>query len=273
MAQSTNNPAVQQIASELISRMRQGVDMHEQLADYYNFLNLPGYQKCHEYHMLCELLTYEKAKDEYMKEYNQLVPIDYRYNNYNNGNNMNGNLSNMGNNGNNANNGNNSNMANTSQYAYGVIPTQWYAHTRYDVDANTKRNGVRDGMQRWVEYEKENKKFLVMAAKKLEELGEREAARKMDFLIDHANKEIEEGEQKLMNLESAGYDMGYILNHQEELQKKYARKMEDLTSKDFQYRRRGQGSYANYNMPAEYYYDDEDDFDYRNYARGRGGRR
>ena len=112
-----------------------------------------------------------------------------------------------------------------------------------------------------------------MAAKKLEELGEREAARKMDFLIDHANKEIEEGEQKLMNLESAGYDMGYILNHQEELQKKYARKMEDLTSKDFQYRRRGQGSYANYNMPAEYYYDDEDDFDYRNYARGRGGRR
>ena len=33
MAQSTNNPAVQQIASELISRMRQGVDMHEQLAD------------------------------------------------------------------------------------------------------------------------------------------------------------------------------------------------------------------------------------------------
>jgi hypothetical protein len=38
-----NNPEVQKISSELLTRMRQGVDMHEQLADYYNFLNLPGY--------------------------------------------------------------------------------------------------------------------------------------------------------------------------------------------------------------------------------------
>ena len=71
------NQEVQQLYSSLMDRMRQGTEMHEKLADYYNFLNLPGYQKCHEYHMLCELLTYQKAKDDYMKEYNQLVQPNY----------------------------------------------------------------------------------------------------------------------------------------------------------------------------------------------------
>lgn len=270
-----NNPEVQKISSELLTRMRQGVDMHEQLADYYNFLNLPGYQKLHEYQMLCELLTYQKAKEEFMKEYNQLVPIDYRNNNYANyGNNgMNNNsMNNMANNGSN-NGGNNSNYTNMAQYTYNVIPQQWYGHTRYDVDASTKRTAVRDAMKRWVDYEKEEKKFYNEMAKKLEEMGEREAARKMDFLIDHVNKEIEDGEKKMMNLENAGYDMNYILNQQQELQHKYAKKVEGLTSKNYQYRQRGSGNYANYNM-SEYDDDDDDDeeYNYRRYARGRGGR-
>jgi len=71
MAQA--NQEVQRLYSDLINRMKQGVEMHEQLADYYGFLNLPGYQKCHEYQMLCELLTYCKTKDMYMREYNQLI--------------------------------------------------------------------------------------------------------------------------------------------------------------------------------------------------------
>jgi hypothetical protein len=38
-----NNQELQALYSELINRMKQGVEMHEQLADYYGFLNLPGY--------------------------------------------------------------------------------------------------------------------------------------------------------------------------------------------------------------------------------------
>ena len=101
MAQASQE--LQQLYSELIDRMKQGVEMHEQLADYYGFLNLPGYQKCHEYQMLCELLTYRKAKDAYMKEYNQLIPINNMMNGManmaaNNGmNNMNNNGNNNGN--------------------------------------------------------------------------------------------------------------------------------------------------------------------------------
>ena len=243
MAQQVNQE-VQQLYSELINRMKQGVEMHEQLADYYGFLNLPGYQKCHEYQMLCELLTYRKAKDMYMKEYNQLVqPLSM----------LNGmtNLSNMNNNGNNGN-------TNTNMNYNNVIPNQWYGHSRYEVDAGTKRNAVRDGFKRWVDYENDTKQFLINMSQQLEQKNEREAARKLDYLIDHVEQEIEHGEETLMSLENSGYDMNYILQQQEPLKAKYADKIRKLNITDYHYRRRGSGNYANYN-----YDDDDDDYSYR----------
>jgi len=256
MAQASQD--LQMLYSELINRMKQGVEMHEQLADYYGFLNLPGYQKCHEYQMLCELLTYRKAKHEYMREYNQLVPPM----------NMVG-LSNMNNNGqtnmanNNNNNNNNNSMSpnssynpNYNNYANNIIPQSWYAHTRYDVDAATKRNAVRDGFAKWIEYEKDTKQFLENMSQRLEQANARDAVRKLDYLIDHVEKEIEQAEEKKMVLENSGYDMNYILQQQEQLKDKYANKIRELNMKDYQYRRRGSGNYANYNL------DEDEDYEY-----------
>ena len=254
MAQASQE--LQQLYSELINRMKQGVEMHEQLADYYGFLNLPGYQKCHEYQMLCELLEYRKAKHEYMREYNQLVPPVTMMNNMNNM----GNMANMtANNGNN--NGNNNNSSpnyNTNYNTYAnVIPQNWYAHTRYDVDAGTKRTAVKDGFKKWIEYENDTKQYLMRMSQYLEQKNEREAARKLDYLIDHVEKEIEHAEEKMLALENSGYDMNYILQQQEPLKAKYADKIRQLNMKDYQYRRRGAGNYANYN-----YDDDECDYTY-----------
>lgn len=243
MAQA--NQELQSLYSELINRMKQGVEMHEQLADYYGFLNLPGYQKCHEYQMLCELLTYRKAKDMYMKEYNQLVqPAS-----------MMAALTNMSNNNQNGMQSNNTNMSNNNNYA-NVIPQNWYTHTRYDVDASTKRTAVRDGFKRWIDYEKDTKNYLTQMTQRLEQQNEREAARKLDYLIDHVEKEIECAEEQMMALENSGYDMNYILQEQNELKAKYAKKIRDLNNSDYHYRRRGEGNYANYN------YDDENEFRY-----------
>ena len=258
-----NNQELQTLYSELINRMKQGVELHEQLADYYAFLNLHGYQKCHEYQMLCELLTYRKAKDMYMKEYNQLVQPTYM---------VSGILSNMANNNNN--NGNNSNqmnnpnmgnnmtsMANSGKnYANNVIPTNWYNYTRYDVDQGTKRNAVKDGFKKWIEYEKETRQYLSQMAQRLEQMNEREAARKLDHLIEHVEKEIATAEDKMMNLESTGYDMGYILQQQDELKRYYADKIRTMNEKNLQFRHRGDGNYANYN------FDDDDDYEEENYG-------
>lgn len=268
------NQELQTLYSELINRMKQGVEMHEQLADYYGFLNLPGYQKCHEYQMLCELLTYRKAKDMYMREYNQLVSPNMMAfttgmnnnsnSNMNNNSNNNQNRNNMANNNNNNNNGfayNNTNYAN-------VIPQNWYSHTRYEVDTNTKRTAVHDGFKKWIDYEKETKQYLLDMAQRLEQANEREAARKLDYLIDHVEKEIEHAEEKVMALENSGYDMNFILQQQDKLKAKYAKKIRELNNSDYQYRRRGAGNYANYNYDD----DDDDDYAYRRYERDKYNR-
>ena len=253
MAQMTQE--LQTLYSELINRMKQGVEMHEQLADYYGFLNLPGYQKCHEYQMLCELLTYRKAKDMYMREYNQLVQPASMMNNMNN-------MANMANSGNSGSNSNSNSGNYTSNYNpnfnnyANIIPQNWYGRTRYDVDAGTKRTAVRDGFKRWIDYEKETKQFLMNMAERLEKANQREASRKLDYLIDHVDKEIECAEEKMMDLETSGYDMNYILQQQEELKAKYADKIRELNMKNYQYRRRGEGNYANYN------YNDDEDYEY-----------
>lgn len=241
-----------------------------QTNDYmYAFLNLPGYQKCHEYQMLCELLTYRKAKDMYMKEYNQLVQPTYM---------VSGMLSNMANNGNqnnnnnqnNMNNGNMSSMANAGKnYANNVIPTNWYNYTRYDVDQGTKRNAVKDGFKKWIEYEKDTRQYLSQMAQRLEQMNEREAARKLDYLIEHIEKEIETAENKMMDLESTGYDMSYILQQQEELKHHYADKIRTMNEKNTQFRRRGYGNYANYNFNDD---DDDDEYAMNNYYKGDYGR-
>ena len=57
----------------------------------------------------------------------------------------------------------------------------------------------------------------------------------------------------MMDLESTGYDMSYILQQQNELQHHYAKKIRTMNEKNSQFRRHGEGNYANYN------FDDDDD--------------
>jgi hypothetical protein len=106
--------------------------------------------------------------------------------------------------------------------------------------------------------------------KRLEQAGERESARKLDYLIDHVEKEIQHAEEKKMALENSGYDMNYILQQQDPLKMKYADKIRELNMKDYQYRRRGSGNYANYTFEDD---DDDDyaydyDYNYNTYRRG-----
>jgi len=86
-------------------------------------------------------------------------------------------------------------------------------------------------------------------------MNEREAARKLDHLIEHVEKEIEAAENKMMNLESIGYDMSYILQQQDEMKRHYADKIRTMNDKNAQFRRRREGNYANYNL------DDDDECD------------
>ena len=181
---------VDEIFRELSSHMIKGVMIHDQLADYYDFLNLHGYKRCHEYHAKCEMCGYRHLHRYYINHYNRLVEEE--------------------------------NIPNPD-----TIPASWYRYTRQEVDANTKRNAVKNGIEKWVAWEKETKELYQRMYHELEELGEIAAAKMLCCYIKSVDKELKWAERKHINLETADYSIGYILGEQDHLHDWYKEKMRD----------------------------------------------
>ena len=74
----------------------------------------------------------------------------------------------------------------------------------------------------------------------------------------------------MMNLESTGYDMAYILQQQDELKRHYADKIRTMNEKNSQFRRRGEGNYANYSFNDDDDECDEEEFGYYSRYNRRG---
>lgn len=179
---------VEEIFNKIAVHMRKGLDIHEQLVFIYNFLNLKGYKKCHEYHFFEETHAYRYLIDFYFDTYHKLISFD--------------------------------NLEKTQ-----LIPATWYKHTKEDVDTSTKRNGVKEAMRHWVEWEKEAKKLWEESYQQLCELNEIYAAAKIMDFLKNTSEELNYAEAKQNCLESANYDMIYILDEQDFIYEKYKEKM------------------------------------------------
>lgn len=182
---------IEDIFSTLFAHMRKGVQMHNDLAYAFGFLNLLGYKKCHEYHMLEELHNYYEAKDFFLYNYSKML-IDENYE------------------------------------PVEIIPANWYKHSREDVDVNTKRSAIKDLTKIWVEWEKETKKLLEEKYKELYEMGEVLCAIKIAEMIKEVSEELKLAQEKQINLDSIGYDISLIVDEQSDLYDKYKEKIKSI---------------------------------------------
>lgn len=184
-----------EIFTQLCAHMIEGLMIHDQMASSYGFLNLCGYQKCHEYHYYHESYNYRCLYDYYLSHYHKLVK-EAAIENPN------------------------------------IIPPNWYKYTRPDVDANTKRAAVKDLIKKWVDWEKDTKAKLEHAYKELYDLGDISAALKIAYFLNDASKELEYAESKMIDMENIGYDLGAIVNEQKYLYDKYKHKMNCIYEDD-----------------------------------------
>lgn len=175
---------VDEIFSKIAEHMLHGIMFHEQVANCYGFLSLPGYKKCHEYHYYSEICNYRCLYNYCLDHCNKLIKI--------------GEVKNPN-----------------------VINTGWYKYTREEVDVNTKRTAVRDLVKNWADWEKETKKLLEDSYKSLYELGEIAAAIKIACFIEDVDKELKCAQNKHIRLESTGYDINNIISEQDDLYEKY----------------------------------------------------
>ena len=179
--------AAEKVFIELSGHMLRGLMFHEELANYFAFLALEGYSYCHEYHYKEESESYRKLNRYYITHYNKLIPK-------------------------------------RGAEAPQIIPTNWYAYGRKDVDASVKRNAVKEAMAAWVNWETETKEFY---EKKYEELCDTKdiaAALYVKDLIKDVDDELKWAEEKMIALATSGYDIIYILDEQKFLKEKYIKK-------------------------------------------------
>lgn len=65
---------VEEIYSKILQHMIKGLMFHEQMANYYDFLGLKGYKRCHEYHYLEENCAMRTLNRYFINHHNKLIP-------------------------------------------------------------------------------------------------------------------------------------------------------------------------------------------------------
>ena len=152
---------VEEIFSQVAQHMIEGLMTHSQLCDYFNFLGLKGFAKCHEYHYFCENGDYKEIAWYYMEHYNKLL-LDLPFKNP------------------------------------GVIPENWFNYTRQQVDAATRHNFIQVGLEKWVKWEQETKALYEKMYNELCGMGEVAAALALSKYITSVDEELAEAREKLL---------------------------------------------------------------------------
>ena len=184
----------EEIYSELSAHKIKGMMLHENLANYYDFLGLKGYKLCHEYHFLEETCSFRKLNRYYINHHNKLIPEK-------------------------------------DIEPIKVIPDSWYRATRMDVDISTKRNAIKSGLTIWHSWEVETKKLYEKMYKELMEIDEVASALYIKNCVCDVDKELKQVEKYMLNKMAIDYDLAVIIPEQHEWHDKYKCKMKDVGEK------------------------------------------
>lgn len=174
----------EEIFSQLATHMTKGLMVHNQIAIAFGFLNLCGYQKCHEYHFYEESKNYRELHNYYLMHFHKII------------------------------------LENEIEKPQ-IVPNSWLRYTSFDVDINTKREAIRELMKKWIEWEEEAKKLFEVSYKELYNNMAFAPAMLIKTLLLDTTEELAIAQKQLINLESMNYDMTQIISEQESLYKKY----------------------------------------------------
>lgn len=182
---------VEEIFGQISAHMVEGLMIHSQLSDYYGFLGLKGYQKCHKYHFYLETENFRKLSHYFIKHYDKLIP-EMQSNNPR------------------------------------IIPDSWYQYRRNEVNETTRKNAVQVGMERWISWEKQTKKLYERMYQELINMNEIASAMEIEEYIKDVDKELAYANEKYLELRAMDHDISSIVDKQEKLHKHYKKKIEEI---------------------------------------------
>lgn len=173
-----------QIFSLISKHQLEALMFHEQMAEYFSFLNYSGYICMHEHMLIEETKGHLKTKRFYTEHYNKI-------------------------------------LQDTGAENPKVIPSEWYSREQKDANDSVKIRAVKEGLQAYHNWEKHTVELYQQCVKHLLNSGHILAAEYVTGLAKDAFKEVKEIEGIILNLTSVDYDMTYILSSQRMLKEKY----------------------------------------------------
>lgn len=182
---------VNEIFTQLDSHMVEGLMFHAQLSDYFCFLGLTGYQICQLYHYYEENSNYRKLSDYCLKHCDKLITQQ--------------------------------SIPNPR-----VIPESWYQYSRKDVNTSTRKNSIQTGYEKWIQWEADTKKLYEKLYQDLISLDEISIAEEVAKYIRDVDEEHAKAYQKHLELKAIDYNISDIINEQEQIEKKYRKKIKEI---------------------------------------------
>ena len=182
---------VDEIFSQIASHMVEGLMTHAQLADYYNFLGLKGYEKCHECHYFHENVNFRKITKYYLDHYHKLVK-ETPFKNTN------------------------------------IISQDWYQYTKFKVDLQVRKSSIEYGFEKWVSWEQETKTLYEKYYLELMQLNEVAAALEVKKYIKDVDKELAEAQHSHLCAKAINFNISDIMDKQDDLYWKYKKEMEEI---------------------------------------------
>lgn len=180
-----------EVFNKVNERIVKGIMFHEQMADYFDFLNLHGLKRWQENRFIEESAEMRGLHRFAINHLHRLVNED--------------NIS--------------------SQQ---IIPSSWYSSTQFDVDSNAIKQSVKDAFQKWYMWEKETKDIYEKQFKILTDNGKIAEANKINDLIQNVDKELKFVCRKMLEYKSVDYDVAYIMYQQDEMHSKYEKEVEEI---------------------------------------------
>lgn len=180
--------SVEDVFSEINARQIAAIMMHDQMADYFDFLGLSGYKRLHLYQYFAESKERRGVVHYYINHHGKLIPDRFE-----------GNIQ--------------------------MIPESWRSANRMSVGKSTKQKAVEDGFSVYLGWEQATKDVYQKYATALREQGYVADAIFVDRLVEDVDNELERLERIITDLITSGYDPVYILESQKELHDKYKKKM------------------------------------------------
>ena len=169
---------IEEIFTKIFLHMKEGVQFHDDMTLAYQYLNLEGLSRCHIYHAQEEKEGFLCLTHYFLTRYAKLLQLE-----------------------------------NLSQYK--IIPDTWYKYSTYVVDNSTKRNAIKELMEKWIKWEQETKKLYQEMRSALISLDEIAAALHIDQYITDVDNELQDAQKKLIRFETINYDLVEIINWDE----------------------------------------------------------